>query len=80
MDAAYFRSMWTYAVLGFVVSCPRSGALFAPLNLHYGRWRVGEFTAPGYFVGLQCVAMMVAVLRTFNPSDAVWKSFIQESG
>ena len=50
------------------------GALFAPLNLDYGRWRVDEFTAPGYFVGLLCVAMMVACYLTFNPSDAVWKS------
>ena len=50
------------------------GALFAPLNMRYGRLRVDEFTAPGYFVGLLCVAMMVACYVTFNPSDAVWKS------
>ena len=62
-----------YAVLGFVAG-PSVGALFAPLNLDYGRWRVDEFTAPGYFVGLLCVAMMVACYVTFNPSDAVWKS------
>ena len=62
-----------YAVLGFVAG-PSVGALFAPLNLDYGRWRVDEFTAPGYFVGLLCVAMMVACYLTFNPSDAVWKS------
>ena len=62
-----------YAVLGFVAG-PSVGALFAPLNLDYGRLRVDEFTAPGYFVGLLCVAMMVACYVTFNPSDAVWKS------
>ena len=62
-----------YAVLGFVAG-PSVGALFAPLKLDYGRWRVDEFTAPGYFVGLLCVAMMVACYVTFNPSDAVWKS------
>jgi len=50
------------------------GALFAPLNMRYGRLRVDEFTAPGYFVGILCVAMMVACYVTFNPSDAVWKS------
>ena len=62
-----------YAVLGFVAG-PSVGALFAPLKLDYGRLRIDEFTAPGYFVGLLCVAMMVACYLTFNPSDAVWKS------
>ena len=64
-----------YAVLGFVAG-PSVGALFAPLNLDYGRWRVDEFTAPGYFVGLLCVAMMVACYVTFNPSDGYAKPFM----
>ena len=52
------------------------GALFAPLNMRYGRLRVDEFTAPGYFVGLLCVAMMVACYVTFNPSDGYAKPFM----
>ena len=62
-----------YAVLGFVAG-PSVGALFAPLDMKYGRLRIDEFTAPGYFVGLLCVAMMAACYATFDPSDAVWKS------
>ena len=43
--------------------------------MRYGRLRVDEFTAPGYFVGLLCVAMMVACYVTFNPSDGYAKPF-----
>ena len=56
-----------YAVLGFVAG-PSLGALFAPLNVQVSSLRVDEFTAPGYFVGIMCVAMMAACYLTFDPA------------
>ena len=41
--------------------------------MRYGRLRVDEFTAPGYFVGLLCLAMMFACYATFDPSDGYAK-------
>jgi len=62
-----------YAVLGFVAG-PSLGALFSPLNVRYGTWRVDEFTAPGYFVGIMCVAMMAACNLTFDPARGYAKT------
>jgi len=55
-----------YAVLGFVVG-PSIGALFAPIDFSLcQRWRVDEYTAPGYFMAFLCAWMLCATAWTFD--------------
>lgn len=55
-----------YAVLGFVMG-PTVGAFFAPLDFRIGCLRIDQYTAPGYFMALQCVFMFFATTLTFDP-------------